>query len=45
MLDGARMRALESLCAEHEVELVRLHIGFENIVSFPRSGTFRKAGP
>lgn len=33
-VDAARMTALESACAEHGVQLSRLLIGFENIVSF-----------
>jgi UDP-GlcNAc:undecaprenyl-phosphate/decaprenyl-phosphate GlcNAc-1-phosphate transferase len=44
-VDGARMAALEAACAEHEVELLRLHIGFENIVSFARPAGNRKVGP
>jgi FlaA1/EpsC-like NDP-sugar epimerase len=44
-VDSARVAALESACAEHGVELVRLHIGFENIVSFARPGMTRKVGP
>jgi UDP-GlcNAc:undecaprenyl-phosphate/decaprenyl-phosphate GlcNAc-1-phosphate transferase len=41
-VDGARMAALETACAEHGVELSRLHIGFENLVPFTRP-TARKA--
>jgi UDP-GlcNAc:undecaprenyl-phosphate GlcNAc-1-phosphate transferase len=44
-VDSARMAALEAACAEHEVELLRLHIGFENIVSFARPAANRKVGP
>jgi UDP-GlcNAc:undecaprenyl-phosphate GlcNAc-1-phosphate transferase len=44
-LDAARMSALEAVCADNGVELSRLHIGFENIVSFPRHSSSRKVGP
>jgi FlaA1/EpsC-like NDP-sugar epimerase len=32
IIDVQRLRTLESLCAEHEVSLSRLHVGFEAIV-------------
>jgi UDP-GlcNAc:undecaprenyl-phosphate/decaprenyl-phosphate GlcNAc-1-phosphate transferase len=45
-VDSARVAALESACAENGVELLRLHIGFENIVSFSRPDDLaRKVGP
>ena len=43
-IDGARMAALETACAERGVELSRLHIGFENLVPFARP-SHRKANP
>jgi UDP-GlcNAc:undecaprenyl-phosphate GlcNAc-1-phosphate transferase len=42
--DSARMAALEAACAEHGVELSRLYIGFENIVSFTPPGIRRHTG-
>ena len=41
--DSARMTVLETACAESGVALTRLHIGFENIVSFAPPATRRKA--